>query len=485
MNRLKRPGMKMLAVMLLFMVTVNGCGNTDSAKQSTAIEDDAVGAKAKTDTKKEVENYPADSAEEIFETEENSSDPAEESFEFKYIELTEIEDYNNDKSMYQVYAPKGNTNANGFLYYYDHGLTFSASTHNIGFDESPAESLESWVAIWTDGWSDDPEYLDFEISEVLENGKDRYQIITAKRADIFRTPYEVNEIFYMNIQETGYGVLWNLHLSELGMDTETDSIIDELAACYDIDLDVIKPAGEWAVANEERLNRKHTAESLPETILWFNATYAPLTYSNKCDWEVVGGMEPSEYNKKFNQKMLSRDWGIEDADSAIETIENLKENGHRAKCRECMEKLEELGILDEKDEETFLQALLDSGIEDYFYRYVIAYLMHQNGLDADYIAAWDLCRVNQLYADFYLCGYMTYEEAMDASLENSSILQQMYSSWEDMVNAYLLGYQFWRSDPVMTDDSPTLQRYQCYLDLLEMENGPYTLDWNMELQKSW
>lgn len=471
MKRLKRPKMKMLFIMLLCMAAMNGCGNDDSTELTAEIENDAVGAKNKTDTDKEVENDPADSA--------------KESLEFKYIELTEIEDFYGDKSMYEVYAPKGNSNEDGFLYYYDHGLTFVASVYSVVLDEYLVESLESSVALKTEDWPNDPEYTDYEISEVLENGKDRYQIITSKKVDFLGMPYEVNYIHYMDIRETGCGVLWKLELYEVGMDSETDSIIDELEECYDIYLDFLKPAGEWAVANEERLNRLNAAESLPDTILWFNATYAPLTYSNKCDWEVVGGMKPSEYNKQFNQQMLSRDWGIEDADSAIETIENLKENGHRAKCRECMEKLDELGILDEKDEETFLQALLDSGTEDYLYRYVIAYLMHRNGLDADYIAAWDLCRVNQLYADFYLCEYMTYEEAMDASLENSIILQQMYSSWEDMVNAYLLGYQFWRSDPVMTDDSPTLQRYQCYLDLLEMENGPYTLDWNMELQKSW
>ena len=119
------------------------------------------------------------------------------------------------------------------------------------------------------------------------------------------------------------------------------------------------------------------------------------------------------------------------------------------------------------------------------YRYVIAYQLHQSGLDADFIAAWDLCRVNQLYADYYICGYMTYEEAMDASLENSLTLQKMYSSWDDLVTSYLAGYQFWRSDPMLTDDSPTKERYQCYLDLLKMEDGPYTLDWNLELQKSW
>lgn len=457
--------------MLLFTVAMNGCGNDDSAELTAEIEDDSVGAKNKTDTEKKVEK--------------DSADSSEESFELQYIELTEIEDFYGDKSMYKVYAPTGNSNEDGFLFYYDHGLTFAASAYNVGFDEFLVESLESSVAFETEGWPDDPEYTDFEISEVLENGKDRYQIITAKKVDLFGTPYEVNYIYYMDIQETGCGVLWNLQLYETGMDSETDSIIDELARCYDVDLNVIKASGQWAVASEERLNQENAAESLSETILWFNATYAPLTYSNKCDWKLVGGMKPSEYNMEFNRQILSRDWEIEDADSAIETIENLKKNGHRAKCRECMEKLEELGILDEENEEIFTQVLLDSGIEENLWRYVIAYEIHRSGLDADYIAAWDLCRVNQLYADFYICGYMTYEDAMDASLENSVILQQIYSSWSDMVNAYLLGYQFWRSDPVMTDDSPTLKRYQCCLDLLEMEDGPYTLDWNMKLQKSW
>lgn len=482
MKRLNSPKIKMLPILLLFTMAMCGCGNTDSAKQTAEAADNT----ADTDNAVSVENETKTgnaSGEELADFK-DFTDADEKDFE--YIELTEVEDFYGDKSMYQVYAPKGNRSENGIISYSDHGLAFYAYPCNYGSDEYLVDGLKSSVAFETEGWmDDDSEYTDVEISEVLENGKDRYQIITAKKKDLWETPYEVNYIFYMDIQESGCGVLWELHLYETSMDSETDSIIDELAVCYDVDLNVIKADGAWAAATEERLRAEKAAESLPATILWFNATYAPLTYSNDCDWEVVGGMEPSEYNMEFNRQILNRDWGIEDADSAIETIESLKANGHRAKCRECMEELEELGILDEENEETFLQALLDSGIEDYFYRYVIAYLMHQNGLDADYMAAWDLCRVNQLYADFYICGYMTYEEAMDASLENSVILQQMYSSWEDMVSAYLLGYQFWRSDPVMTDDSPTLKRYQCYLELLEMEDGPYTLDWNMELKKSW
>ena len=106
-------------------------------------------------------------------------------------------------------------------------------------------------------------------------------------------------------------------------------------------------------------------------------------------------------------------------------------------------------------------------------------------MDADYIAAWDLCRVNHLYCDFYICGYMTYEEAMEASYDNSLILQEMYSSWDEMVNAYMMGYQFWKNDPALSDDSPTLERYRYYEMLLQLDDGPYTLDWNMDLEKSW
>ncbi|MCM1145303.1 MAG: DUF1266 domain-containing protein [Blautia sp.] len=224
--------------------------------------------------------------------------------------------------------------------------------------------------------------------------------------------------------------------------------------------------------------------TLPDTILWFNATYAPLTYSNSGDWKLVAGLEPSGINKELEQYLMERDWDIQDRDSALETIEWLKEEGHRESFRECGRELAAMGILD-YEEEAFLEALTESGIEEDLFRYVMVYYLYQEGLDEDAIAAWDLCRVNQLYADFYICGYMTYEEAMDASLENSRVLQQMYSSWDELMDSYMLGYQFWQSDPCLTEDSPTMQRYGYYEILCEMDNGPYTLDWNMELEKSW
>ena len=222
----------------------------------------------------------------------------------------------------------------------------------------------------------------------------------------------------------------------------------------------------------------------PDTVLWFNATYAPLTYSNGANWRLVGGLVPNDSNAHLISLTLEYSWSIEDRESALDQIQWLQNEGHRATWRKYLEEMEELGWLDLSPEK-FADALMESGKEENLFRYVMVYSFYQEGEDEESIAAWDLIRINQLYGDFYVCGYMTYEEAMEASLENSLILQEMYSSWDEMMASYLLGYEFWQSDPMIDDDSPTAQRYACYETLTEMEDGPYTLDWDMELKKEW
>lgn len=225
-------------------------------------------------------------------------------------------------------------------------------------------------------------------------------------------------------------------------------------------------------------------EELPDTVLWFNATYAMLTYNNGGEWRIVGGEEITEDYQMLVQNSLRSSWSIRDRETALETVEQLQKEGHRKVYRECLEELEKQDMLSMTEEE-FAQALENSGIKENLFRYVIVYALYQGGEDEEAIAAWDLCRVNQLYADFYVCGYMSYEEAMEKSLENSLKLQKKYDSWEELVNSYMLGYQFWQSDPGLAENSPTMMRYQCYEMLNKMEDGPYSLDWNMRLKKSW
>ncbi len=245
---------------------------------------------------------------------------------------------------------------------------------------------------------------------------------------------------------------------------------------------------------QENGNVANTAQppELPETVLWFNATYACLTYTNGWDWRWIAGQEPTEDNADRARYLLYSSWDVLDRNSGLETVNNLLGGGHRAKCRECMDNLQEWGLMD-LGEQRFAEEMTkivtgertDIDLGNVPGRYVVAYYMYHSGIEAEYIAAWDLCRVNQLYADYYLCGFMDYEEAMDVSLENSLRLQKMYDSWDEMMDAYLMGYQFWQGDLEITEDSPTRERRSYYEMLKKSDDNPYELDWNMELKKSW
>ena len=58
--------------------------------------------------------------------------------------------------------------------------------------------------------------------------------------------------------------------------------------------------------------------------------------------------------------------------------------------------------------------------------------------------AWDLVRVLSIVGGAYMGGIMEYEEAAKIALETCKLLQANFSSWDDMVGSYTLGYQFWR-----------------------------------------
>lgn len=58
--------------------------------------------------------------------------------------------------------------------------------------------------------------------------------------------------------------------------------------------------------------------------------------------------------------------------------------------------------------------------------------------------AWDLVRTLSIVGGAYMGGIMEYEEAVKIAFEVCKRLQENFSSWDDMVGSYTLGYQFWR-----------------------------------------
>ena len=99
------------------------------------------------------------------------------------------------------------------------------------------------------------------------------------------------------------------------------------------------------------------------------------------------------------------------------------------------------------------------------------------------IADWDLSRAMNLCAWYYLAGYYTYEEAMDASLEVATRLQSTFSSWDEMVQSYLYGFQYWNEDDIQNPDSDSYERKEIFETLKADAHNPYSVDWNLTFEK--
>lgn len=286
MKFMKKRKMRFLkpVCMMLLMAMFVGCGESgqkqnpdvenspDTANTADAADaagkEEEPGKDAETAAKKEgageekaaAEPEPDTAQEERAESEEEE---IEETFEplseeelaaLQYIEKALLDDYYGDKSAYDIFVPKETDVEDGFAFYSDHGLSFNAMVFSDRTTAYVYETLDYSVEYELEDWqAEDSEYTDVKIGEVKKNGDDRYQILTAKREDFYGTPYEIKKVFYLHIVKEGVGVFWELEMSEMSTDEETDLIIDELARCYCISLDKVKAGGSWFADDKERM----------------------------------------------------------------------------------------------------------------------------------------------------------------------------------------------------------------------------------------
>ncbi len=89
--------------------------------------------------------------------------------------------------------------------------------------------------------------------------------------------------------------------------------------------------------------------------------------------------------------------------------------------------------------------------------------------------AWDLVRALSVVGGAYMGGIMGYEEAVKIAFRACKLLQENFSSWDDMVGSYTLGYQFWRGER-KTD------RLEYYKKL--KKTWIYKIPWNTVLKES-
>ena len=79
---------------------------------------------------------------------------------------------------------------------------------------------------------------------------------------------------------------------------------------------------------------------------------------------------------------------------------------------------------------------------------------------------------------YYQAGYYTETEALDKSLEIAKTIQGLYGSWDEFMESYFLGYEWW-------SEEGSDERRAIYEDLKAADNSMYGLDFGMTLEKTW
>lgn len=214
--------------------------------------------------------------------------------------------------------------------------------------------------------------------------------------------------------------------------------------------------------------QKQDNSSLSPTFNWFNSSgsllIAAQPLANGDSFNFIAGNQYTSENIDQSYKNVLKDyWGITDYQSAKIEMTNLIDYGMRSSFKKEMEALSqkydgysELQLIEEAkkldknaDEDSFLPKML------------MAYRrMGENAL-----LGWDIGRLCFITEECYLVGYIPKELMLSLCVKGGKMAQEYFKNWEEMMESYLLGFQYWQRDNAGDPKSETAKRTAIYYKL--------------------
>lgn len=219
--------------------------------------------------------------------------------------------------------------------------------------------------------------------------------------------------------------------------------------------------------------------AVTDTILWFNATHAVLTRENAWDETIFGELPANADSQVIEQQLLEEWWEVTDRQSADETMDWLLNEGHRYQFNDDMNYYSNeggLASLEEDDKAEYLYENFECTEEEAKEIAEWHNLYEANGEKT--IAGWDYSRAMSLLGYYYIAGYYSETEALDKSLEVAAQIQNTFTSWDEFMESYFAGYEYW-------SDESSDERRGIYEELKAEAGSIYDIDFGMTLEKSW
>ncbi len=211
---------------------------------------------------------------------------------------------------------------------------------------------------------------------------------------------------------------------------------------------------------------KTYSKKLTPTMKFIIAAGVNTYQASECSCIDIGGNPANNWAKRHMKKLLKSGWNVNNADELKETVSWLFSEGHN---KECMEMI---GKYKGESESVQIKRIFDSGTNNVEKILDAVAEKYEN----QGILAWDLCTVCNVAGWGFLAEYITYEEAVQISIGACKILQNSYSSWDDMMESYFLGLWYWNNDHLKTQN-----RIKLYEHSKKYKDSIYNISWNTVL----
>ncbi len=230
---------------------------------------------------------------------------------------------------------------------------------------------------------------------------------------------------------------------------------------------------------------------LSPTLQWMNTAGSILIAANGGLFHQMAGtfypgdeLHPDRVQRV--QRMLRNSWGIETHDKAMDEMQALLDTGMRAEYAEDMQTLESqyAGFSEEELIREAQKQAPNADEDSYLPKMLMAYRQHgENAL-----LGWDLGRAAFVIQACYFAGYVSMEEVLEIGVEAGKKAQAVFHSWEEMMESYLLGTQYWQQEERNDPKSITANRWKLYKKLWRGDNFfrvcPYlSIPFDLELSK--
>lgn len=224
----------------------------------------------------------------------------------------------------------------------------------------------------------------------------------------------------------------------------------------------------------KRNHRKKQHSPLSPTLMWMNTAGSILLAANPyASFSCMGGYGTWMEDERILQmikKTLWDYWGIQSRATAEKEMRSLLNHGMRSDYGKRMMALDQL--YHDFTEVQLIETTKKKNPKADEDSYLPKMMMSWRRYGENALLGWDAGRCALICQWCYLAGYLDMETMLGICVDAGKKAQAVFQSWEEMMESYLLGIQYWRGEDRNTRGSMTAERWKLYEKLWRGEK-PY------------